>query len=48
MKVDCGTLTESWLAIRVKMRSVRPMVASAAGTKEPTWARNTMSATCFV
>ncbi|KAA6427302.1 MAG: hypothetical protein FRX49_01967 [Trebouxia sp. A1-2] len=36
MKVDCGTLTESWLAMRVKMRSVRPMVASAAGTKEPT------------
>ena len=48
MKVDWGTLTESWLAMRVKMRSVSPMVASAAGTKEPTCPRKTMSATCLV
>ena len=32
---------------RVKTRSVRPMRAALAGTKEPTWARNTMRATCL-
>lgn len=32
---------------RVKMRSVRPMRAALAGTNDPTWARKTISATCF-
>jgi hypothetical protein len=39
--------TLSALAMRVKMRSVRPTVAESEGTKLPTCARNTMSATCF-
>jgi len=34
MKALCGTAIVSCVAIRVKMRSVRPTVASAAGTKD--------------
>ncbi len=30
----------------MKMRSTRPMCASAAGTKLPTWANSVISATC--
>ena len=32
MKALCGTATVSCVAMRVKMRSVRPTTASAAGT----------------
>lgn len=45
-RLACGTAAASRLARRVKMRSVRPTRAEAAGTKEPTWARKVMRATC--
>eukprot|EP00959_Pyramimonas_sp_CCMP1952_P376396 7884269-Pyramimonas_sp.AAC.1 len=38
MKADCGTVlvTDSTLAIRVKMRSTTPILHESAGTKLPT------------
>jgi hypothetical protein len=49
MKELCATAAAmlSELAMRVKMRSVMPTVAASAGTKLPTCARKTMSATCL-
>ena len=47
IKLLWGMLTDSWVAMRVKILSVNPTTASAAGTKAPTWARKTMRATCL-
>ena len=47
MKLLWGMLTDSWVAMRVKILSVSPTTASAAGTKAPTWARKTIRATCL-
>ena len=45
MKVDCPAARSSLAPMRVKMRSTTPMCARWAGTKHPTWAISTISAT---
>jgi len=46
MKVLSPREMSSDAPIRVKIRSTTPISARSAGTKEPAWARRTMSATC--
>jgi hypothetical protein len=46
MKVLWPVAMSSWAPIRVKIRSTRPTLALAAGTKEPIWASRTVRATC--
>ena len=46
IKVDKPTDTVSLVCIRVKILSVRPMVADSAGTKLPICAKNTIKPTC--
>ena len=48
MKVDWPALRSSLAPMRVKIRSTAPILADRAGTKEPTWAMRTMSATCRI
>lgn len=46
IKVDKPTDTVSLVCIRVKILSVRPIVANSAGTKLPICAKNTIKPTC--
>lgn len=46
IKVDKPTDTVSLVCIRVKILSVRPIVADSAGTKLPICAKNTIKPTC--
>ena len=48
MKVERPACSSSAAPMRVKMRSVKPMVAASAGTKLPAWASSTISATCLM
>lgn len=46
INVDKPTDTVSLVCIRVKILSVRPIVADSAGTKLPICAKNTIKPTC--
>ena len=48
MKVERPPARSSAAPMRVKIRSIGPMLGAAAGTKLPTWASTTISAICRI